>query len=287
MKERKGNELEIVGTIPIGSIWDADFAIFKDGTIGEIHKGAQKRGLIIIKRHIKNVDAAIRMYLIHILSRYLKTVKGIKGTEVQFLGQLQEMDLLKVKLIEIIENLKKKAYPKEGLELVINEIEKMRVNINPQLEKIKRRKLEIGKWALRKAKILLIEKQRVNKIIENLFLELIKLYDICKDTKKINSNFKEFMFGKNYVNLLGQTKDLRTIKEHFLDYPQDLDKIREIEKNLPLLKDKEEGNFVSSLKRIINMMIPIVEGPVTYSVNRKKYQIFRGGVQCLTKKEEK
>ena len=272
----------IIGTIPFRtSIFEADFAVFGDGTIGEIHKGGQKRGLIIIKRNIKNVDAAIRMYLIHILSRYLKTVKGIKGTEVQFLGQLQEMDLLKVKLIEIIENLKKKAYPKEGLGLVINEIEKMRVNINPQLEKIKRRKLEIGKWALRKAKILFTEKQRINKIIENLFLELIKIYDICKDNKKINFTFKEFIFGKSYVNLLGQIESLKTIKAHFIDYTEDLNKIRKIEKSLALLKSKEEGDFVRSIKRIIDMMITLVEGPITYYVGKKKYRIVKGGVECL------
>jgi hypothetical protein len=40
----------IIGTIPI---FEADFAVFEDGTIGEIHKGGQKRGLIII--NLRNI----------------------------------------------------------------------------------------------------------------------------------------------------------------------------------------------------------------------------------------
>jgi hypothetical protein len=287
MKKKKGNELEIVGTIPFGTpVWECDFVILKGGKVGEIVKVAQERGLLIIKRNIKNLSAAIRMYLIYIARRYLETIEGIKGREVEFSGEAEEIEVLEKDLAKKIKELKQKNYPKE-VKKVLEELEKIKTEINKKLESIKREKIKVGEWALKKAKILIKEKERVNGIIDNLFIELIKILDICKKEKKINSFFKEFIFGENYMNLLGKIEDLKTIKEHFCDYPNDLDKLEELEKYLSNLKEKKGQKFKNTLKRMIDIMTPIVEGPIDYYIGGQKYQIFRGGVQCLTKKEEK
>lgn len=273
---------EIVGAIPfMTSIWDADFVIFENGKVGELTKGAQARGLLVVKRRIKNISAGIRMYLLYILGRYINTLRAIKGTEVEFLGQLEEIDLWKIKIDQFIEEWKKdKPISIKELEMIIGDFEKEKEKLDKKIQEIKKKKIEIGKWALKKAKILMKEKQRIVTIIESLFIELSKIYDICKDTE-INSLFKEFVFGKSYSNLKGEIEKLKTIKAHFIDYPDDLKKVREVERQLLVLETKDGSDFVNLLKRIIDIMTPLIEGPLEYSLKGKRYIIQRGEIKCL------
>lgn len=281
MKKKARENLEIIGTIPPGlSLFEADFGISEDGTILELSKSAQKKGLLIVKREIKNLSAGIRMYLIHILSRYLTTLRGIKGIEVDFLGKLEEIDLWKVKLSEILEGFKKDK-PVIELEVIIKKIEEEKEKIDPLINEIRKKQVQIGRWALKKAKILTKEKKRISDIIENLFIELAKLYDICKNVDKINNYFKEFMFGREYQNLKGEIQKLETIREHFLDYPDDLKKIKEIKKDLLRLEVLEDRRFTDKVKLIMNSMIVLIEGPLEYKVGQNRYIIERGEVRCL------
>ncbi|MGC8880751.1 MAG: hypothetical protein ACP5OX_00500 [Minisyncoccia bacterium] len=278
-KKREVGELRIIGTIPFGSsIWDADFLIFIDGTIGEITKSAQKKGLISYKRKIRNLAAGIRMYLIHILSRYITTLRKIKGIEIKFLGELEELDLWKQKFGSLINELKKE--PTKKLDVIINDIELCKEKADKKIEEIKKKDIDIGKWALKKAKILMKEKKRIADILEKFFIEIIGLYDSIKDVAELNALCREFLFGKSYLNLK-EVKNLNTIKAHFIDYPQDLEKIRRVEKIVLNLEEKEVRKLRQQIKTLIDLMIPIIEGPLEYRFDGNNYRIEGGNVKCL------
>lgn len=279
-KKIKDEELNVIGSIPHSTnIFDADFGISSKGEILELSKSAQQRGLIVVKRRIRNLEAGIRMYLIHILSRYLETLRSIQGTEVEFLGQLEEIDLWKKKLSETL-NILKKQSPVKDLEKIIEEVEKDKEKkLDILLKERKKKDINIGKWALRKAKILLQEKKRIKEILEFLFVEFLKLYNIVKETPHINSLFTEFIFGESYQNLKGEK--LNSIKEHFLDYPDDLKKIKEIRKLLSKLeKEDKDFKFKKIVKEIIDKMTPPIEGPLEYAIGKEKFVIERGVVKC-------
>ncbi len=279
-KKIKDEELNVIGSIPYSTnIFDADFGISSKGEILELSKSAQQRGLIVVKRRIRNLEAGIRMYLIHILSRYLETWRIIQGTEVEFLGQLEEIDLWKKKLSETL-NILKKQSPVKDLEKIIEEVEKDKEKkLDILLKERKKKDINIGKWALRKAKILLQEKKRIKEILEFLFVEFLKLYNIVKETPHINSLFTEFIFGESYQNLKGEK--LNSIKEHFLDYPDDLKKIKEIRKLLSKLeKEDKDFKFKKIVKEIIDKMTPLIEGPLEYAIGKEKFVIERGVVKC-------
>jgi len=279
-KKIKDEELNVIGSIPYSTnIFDADFGISSKGEILELSKSAQQRGLIVVKRRIRNLEAGIRMYLIHILSRYLETWRSIQGTEVEFLGQLEEIDLWKKKLSETL-NILKKQSPVKDLEKIIEEVEKDKEKkLDILLKERKKKDINIGKWALRKAKILLQEKKRIKEILEFLFVEFLKLYNIVKETPHINSLFTEFIFGESYQNLKGEK--LNSIKEHFLDYPDDLKKIKEIRKLLSKLeKEDKDFKFKKIVKEIIDKMTPLIEGPLEYAIGKEKFVIERGVVKC-------
>jgi len=279
VKNNKELEVKIVGTIPFeASVSEAEFVIFEDGKIGELSKKAQQSGLIVFKRVIKNIDAGVRMYMVYIFSRYSKTLCGMQNIEAVFPGRLQEIEKWEKLMNQYWIQIKKQA-PLRNTKAILEQLETEKIKVDSFIKETKNKYQGIGKWALKKAKVLLEEENRIRSILETTFKELLKIYNFCSSGKANIEMLKKFYFEPSYCNL---GNGLKTISVHFSDNPDDLKKVKEITKRMERLQEKTGLEFVEYLKeQIIDYFISIIERPIEIQVGKEKY-IARGGkLRCL------
>lgn len=252
LEERLKNK-RVISTIPYGkTIEEADFLVFDDGTIGVLSKTKK------VTRIVKNLNAACRMFLYHIPSQYRKMIFKIKSIQITHLGQMEQMDIIKEEMFMLINQIQK-ANVKQ-LKDILNKLSDLKNEMDKQISEITKKQIDIARWSLKKGKIILEEKERIQNILDTTFTQLLRFYVEVSKTQKLNKIALNAYFGKTNLNLLN---GLRTINVLFRDIADDLERIKDIiHKCERLILIENAGEFLKRLFVILKEYLPLLETPI-------------------------
>lgn len=246
--DRKDEFIQIVQTIPYGK------------PIKEVKMGVNKKGEIIIygkKKtfHIKDLDAAIRQQLFHVLSYYEDLIINWPKKLIHK-GRISQIKKLEQEINEILNDPFLKSFPNQTFTESLKQLDELQKELQQQ----EKEKVDIVKRVLFRAKMLIEEKKRCQKIIKEGIKRISLLIFQIEYNNEIEWN-EYFTVIKKIRSIYANPYQDKTQSAlfHKLQY-----KVFELVKNNNGQKAKEL--LLMGIKKLVS----VYEGQLTFYVGKTK-----------------